>query len=114
MFLEEAPNVFLENYEGHKGFNIRILTWIIWKYFLPHSKRSVSVIKTIYGYEEIIDICCENYASYINTLFGQDMEIFSITPDGKVRPGTGHVGPGAEQSIAPLLNLLVPELFFKF
>jgi len=57
-------------------------------------------------YEEIIDICYENYASYINTLFGQNIEIFSITSDGKVHPGTCDEGPGTEQSIAPLFNNL--------
>jgi len=57
-------------------------------------------------YEEIIAICYEYYTSYINTLFGQDVEICNIAPDGKVHPETGHEGAGAEQSIAPLFNNL--------
>jgi hypothetical protein len=47
---------------------------------VPHSKHSVSVIQTsqLMLYREIIAVCSEIHIKHINTLCGQNVELFNI------------------------------------
>ena len=47
---------------------------------VPHSKHSVSVIKTsqITLYREIIAVCSQIHTKHINTLCGQNVELLNV------------------------------------
>jgi hypothetical protein len=53
--------------------------------FVPCSKHSLSVIKTIklMVYSEIIAVCSEIYIEHTNTLCGQNVELRKVQRDGK-------------------------------
>ena len=50
--------------------------------FVPHSKHTVSVIKTnqLMLYSEIIAVCSQIHIKHINTLFGQNVLRSKHTP----------------------------------
>ena len=55
-----------------------------WRYIkiqsVPHSKHSVSVIKTsqLMLYREIIAVCSQIHTKHINTLCGQSVELLNV------------------------------------
>src|SRR5215510_4093577 len=55
-----------------------------WRYIkiqsVPHSKHSVSVIKTsqLMLYREIIAVCSQIHTKHINTLCGQNVELLNV------------------------------------
>jgi hypothetical protein len=52
--------------------------------FVPRSKHPVSVIQTsqLMLCREIIDVCSEIHTKHINTLCGQNVELWNIQPGG--------------------------------
>ena len=54
---------------------------------VPRSKHSVSVIKTsqLMLYREIIAVCFQIHTKHINTLCGQNIELWNVIPGGTYR-----------------------------
>jgi hypothetical protein len=51
---------------------------------VPRSKHTVSVIKTyqLIMYREATAVCSETHTKHINTLCGQNVELFNVKPGG--------------------------------
>ena len=105
MSFEDAPNILLEKLRVPERLKNAKINLNCMKIFISY--RTVNapcrLLKPFMVCKEIIATCYENYAAYVNTLCGQDVEIFSITTGGKVHPGTSHEGSGAEQRYSPTL-----------
>src|SRR5215470_5839521 len=69
------------------GQNVELLN-VNWRYIkiqsVPHSKHTVSLIKTnqLMLYREIIAVCSQIHTKHINTLCGQNVELLNVKPGG--------------------------------